>query len=286
MVLADDNFTSIVAAVKEGRRVWDNIVRLLMFNLPVSAGSAVCRGLAGAKRPPAAAPRRRASLPALAFSLPCPMGPMAVLLLSELSIYPHVPHQVNFAQGIIVLWAYILGFHESPLTVLQASGLPARQGREPAVALERAPAGGGARPGAAKPCWARPCQPAPAPNLGVPRSHPGQIAVKPRSNQPRSRSNAQILLVNMVTSVILGMALAAEPAEPDVMDRPPRPANKRLIGARAEGPTALCAAWLCAAARLAPRRAISAPHVIRNQAHQPQSRLRHTPLHAPLLHSL
>ncbi|KAI8469567.1 MAG: cation transporting ATPase [Monoraphidium minutum] len=99
MVLADDNFTSIVAAVKEGRRVWDNIVRLLMFNLPV-----------------------------------------------------------NFAQGIIVLWGYILGFKESPLTVLQ------------------------------------------------------------------------ILLVNMLTSVILGMALAAEPAEPDIMERPPRPAHKRLIG--------------------------------------------------------
>jgi hypothetical protein len=34
----------------------------------------------------------------------------------------------------------------------------------------------------------------------------------------------------MVTSTCLGMALAAEPAEPDVMERPPRPANKRLIG--------------------------------------------------------
>ncbi|GBF97304.1 carbonate dehydratase [Raphidocelis subcapitata] len=99
MVLADDNFTSIVAAVKEGRRVWDNIIRLLLFNLPV-----------------------------------------------------------NMAQGISVLWAYILGLRESPLTVLQ------------------------------------------------------------------------ILLVNMVTSTTLGMALAAEPAEPDVMERPPRPANKRLIG--------------------------------------------------------
>ena len=99
MVLADDNFTSIVAAVKEGRRVWDNTVRLLLFNLPVSV-----------------------------------------------------------AQGISVLWAYILGIGETPLSVLQ------------------------------------------------------------------------ILLVNMVTAITLGMALAAEPAEPDVMERPPRPANKRLVG--------------------------------------------------------
>lgn len=38
------------------------------------------------------------------------------------------------------------------------------------------------------------------------------------------------LLVNLVTSVTLGLALAAEPAEPDVMDRPPRRPNKRLVG--------------------------------------------------------
>ncbi|KAI8465790.1 MAG: cation transporting ATPase [Monoraphidium minutum] len=99
MVLADDNFASIVAAVKEGRRVWDNIVRLLLFNMPVT-----------------------------------------------------------IAQGISVMWAYILGLAHAPLTVLQ------------------------------------------------------------------------ILLVNMVTAMTLGMSLAAEPAEPDVMDRPPRPANKRLVG--------------------------------------------------------
>jgi len=69
MVLADDNFTSIVAAVKEGRRVWDNIVRLLLFNLPV-----------------------------------------------------------NIAQGISVLWAYILGFNEAPLSVLQVGGGVGRGG--------------------------------------------------------------------------------------------------------------------------------------------------------------
>jgi hypothetical protein len=48
---------------------------------------------------------------------------------------------------------------------------------------------------------------------------------------PTPAPTFQILLVNMLTSVVLGMALAAEPAEPDVMDRPPRPAHKRLIGA-------------------------------------------------------
>ncbi len=34
MVLADDNFASIVAAVREGRRVWDNLRKILVFNLP------------------------------------------------------------------------------------------------------------------------------------------------------------------------------------------------------------------------------------------------------------
>ncbi|WIA43029.1 hypothetical protein OEZ86_009562 [Tetradesmus obliquus] len=99
MVLADDNFASIVAAVKEGRRVWDNIRKILVFNLPV-----------------------------------------------------------NLAQGLSVLYSYILGSSNPPLTALQ------------------------------------------------------------------------VLLVNLVTSVTLGLALAAEPAEPDVMDRPPRRPNKRLVG--------------------------------------------------------
>ena len=36
MVLADDNFASIVKAVEEGRRVWDNLRKILIFNLPVN----------------------------------------------------------------------------------------------------------------------------------------------------------------------------------------------------------------------------------------------------------
>jgi P-type E1-E2 ATPase len=65
MVLADDNFASIVAAVREGRRVWDNLRKILLFNLPV-----------------------------------------------------------NFAQGMSVMWAYIVGFSDAPLTAKQVgSGL-------------------------------------------------------------------------------------------------------------------------------------------------------------------
>lgn len=40
----------------------------------------------------------------------------------------------------------------------------------------------------------------------------------------------QVLLVNLVTSTTLGLSLAAEPAEPTVMDQPPRRPNKRLVG--------------------------------------------------------
>jgi magnesium-transporting ATPase (P-type) len=42
-------------------------------------------------------------------------------------------------------------------------------------------------------------------------------------------SPVQILWVNMVSSVALAMALAFEPAEPDVMKRPPRPAQEPIL---------------------------------------------------------
>jgi Ca2+-transporting ATPase len=41
---------------------------------------------------------------------------------------------------------------------------------------------------------------------------------------------AQILWVNLVTHGIPGVALGAEPAEPDVLRRPPRPAKQNVLG--------------------------------------------------------
>jgi magnesium-transporting ATPase (P-type) len=41
MVLTDDNFASIQAAVEEGRRVYDNLIKALAFDLPTNLGLAV-----------------------------------------------------------------------------------------------------------------------------------------------------------------------------------------------------------------------------------------------------
>jgi len=41
IVLADDNFSSIVAAVKEGRTVYDNIKKVISWTLPTNAGEAM-----------------------------------------------------------------------------------------------------------------------------------------------------------------------------------------------------------------------------------------------------
>jgi magnesium-transporting ATPase (P-type) len=41
LVLADDNFASIVAAVREGRTVYDNIRKVISWTLPTSAGEAL-----------------------------------------------------------------------------------------------------------------------------------------------------------------------------------------------------------------------------------------------------
>ena len=41
LVLADDNFASIVAAIREGRTVYDNIKKVISWTLPTNAGEAL-----------------------------------------------------------------------------------------------------------------------------------------------------------------------------------------------------------------------------------------------------
>lgn len=46
MVLADDNFASIAAGIAEGRSVYDNIRKTIVFILPTNAAEALARTLA------------------------------------------------------------------------------------------------------------------------------------------------------------------------------------------------------------------------------------------------
>ncbi len=46
LVLADDNFASIVAAVREGRTVYDNLKKVISFELPTNAGESIAVVLA------------------------------------------------------------------------------------------------------------------------------------------------------------------------------------------------------------------------------------------------
>lgn len=41
MVLADDNFASIVAAIREGRTVYDNLTKSILFLLPINGGESL-----------------------------------------------------------------------------------------------------------------------------------------------------------------------------------------------------------------------------------------------------
>jgi magnesium-transporting ATPase (P-type) len=61
MVLADDNFASIVAAVREGRTVYDNLMKVIGWTLPTNGGQAFV------------------ILAALAFGLALPVSPVQIL---------------------------------------------------------------------------------------------------------------------------------------------------------------------------------------------------------------
>jgi magnesium-transporting ATPase (P-type) len=64
MVLADDNFASIVAAVREGRTVYDNVVKVIGWTLPTNGGEAM------------------AIILAIAFGLALPITPLQILWIN------------------------------------------------------------------------------------------------------------------------------------------------------------------------------------------------------------
>jgi len=64
MVLADDNFASIVAAVREGRTVYDNLLKVIGWTLPTNGGEALI------------------ILAALALGLPFPVTPVQLLWIN------------------------------------------------------------------------------------------------------------------------------------------------------------------------------------------------------------
>ncbi len=64
MVLADDNFASIVAAVREGRTVYDNLVKVIGWTLPTNGGEAL------------------AIIAAIAFGLALPITPLQILWIN------------------------------------------------------------------------------------------------------------------------------------------------------------------------------------------------------------
>jgi len=67
MVLADDNFASIVAAVREGRTVYDNILKVIGWTLPTNGGEAMT------------------ILAALALGLQLPLTPVQILWINMIT---------------------------------------------------------------------------------------------------------------------------------------------------------------------------------------------------------
>jgi magnesium-transporting ATPase (P-type) len=86
IVLADDNFASIVAAVREGRTVYDNITKVIGWTLPTNGGEAFT------------------ILAALAFGLALPVTPVQILWINmvtaialglTLAFEPTEPHTMR-----------------------------------------------------------------------------------------------------------------------------------------------------------------------------------------------
>jgi len=115
MVLVDDNFASIVAAVKEGRTVYDNLRKVLAWTLPTNGGESL------------------AIIAAVAFGLTLPITPLQILWINTLTAVglglilafepaePDLMRRAPRPAGAALLSGYLL-WRVSLLTVLIAAG--------------------------------------------------------------------------------------------------------------------------------------------------------------------
>ncbi|HET7687757.1 MAG TPA: HAD-IC family P-type ATPase [Candidatus Macondimonas sp.] len=115
MVLVDDNFASIVAAVKEGRTVYDNLRKVLAWTLPTNGGESL------------------AIIAAIALGLTLPITPLQILWINTLTAVglglilafepaePDLMRRAPRPAGAALLSGYLL-WRVSLLAVLIAAG--------------------------------------------------------------------------------------------------------------------------------------------------------------------
>lgn len=91
LVLADDNFASIAAAVREGRTVYDNIKKVISWTLPTNAGEAMT------------------IIVALLFGMTLPVTPIQILWINLITAITYLPPlQAVFATVSIPFWDGVL----------------------------------------------------------------------------------------------------------------------------------------------------------------------------------
>ena len=139
-----------------------------------------------------------------------------------------------------MLWSYILSLDNVPLTALQVC-IGWRVAGEVACLCVFSAAGHCEGCGLVLGCWGSQAHTSHAARAAHQRMGPRVPVLHPTHTVPRftpdrfpllllsSRRPRQVLLVNLITSVTLGLALAAEPPEPDIMERQPRRRGKRLV---------------------------------------------------------
>ncbi|MFW6330368.1 MAG: cation-translocating P-type ATPase, partial [Gemmatimonadota bacterium] len=132
MILTDDNFATIRAAVEEGRRVYDNLVKALAFVLPTNLGLALIMTAAVAFFPVVDGQPLLPMLPvqilwinlvaAVALALPLSLETMESDIMRRPPREPHAPVMSGFVIGRTVLVALLMAAGALGLFLHEYSG--------------------------------------------------------------------------------------------------------------------------------------------------------------------